>query len=116
MYSKKRLSEFRQPFLFSTLWSWAESNRRPNKQQKCFLHAYPFIDFRMLLGKRHPRQNLILFILSCNQGAYRTSPKLRAPRWSGWNQACPPAGCLVTAPCAMKCSIYCTSIKRQERN
>jgi hypothetical protein len=28
-------------FLF--LWSWRDLNPRPNKQQKCFLHAYPVV-------------------------------------------------------------------------
>ena len=27
------------------LWSWRESNPRPNKEPKCFLHAYLYIDF-----------------------------------------------------------------------
>ena len=31
---------------FSYLWRWAESNRRPNKATKGFLHAYPSIDCR----------------------------------------------------------------------
>jgi len=28
------------------LWSWRESNPRPNKKQKGFLHVYPIIGFR----------------------------------------------------------------------
>ncbi len=43
-------------------WSWRESNPRPNKQQKCFLHAYTVIGFRELPGNSHPNQNLISFI------------------------------------------------------
>lgn len=27
-----------------SLWSWRESNPRPNKEPKSFLHAYPSVD------------------------------------------------------------------------
>ena len=36
-------------------WSWRESNPRPNTLQKCFLHAYPLFDFRLMSGKRLSR-------------------------------------------------------------
>jgi len=39
-------------------WSWRESNPRPNKQPKCFLHAYPLIGFRTYPGKQNPRHIL----------------------------------------------------------
>lgn len=55
--------------------------------------------FSNIARKMAPKQYLSLLILSCNQGSYRTSPKLRAPRLPGWNQACPPAGCPVPTPC-----------------
>ncbi len=46
---KKPLSRF-----VFRLWSWAGSNRRPNKKPKCFLHAYPVIDCREQAGSRQP--------------------------------------------------------------
>ena len=41
------------------MWSWAESNRRPNKQPISFLHVYPVIGFRVKAGNRQPNLNLI---------------------------------------------------------
>ena len=41
------------------LWSWRESNPRPNKEQLCFLHTYSVVGFRAVQGNRHPNRNLI---------------------------------------------------------
>jgi len=41
------------------LWSWRESNPRPNKEQLCFLHTYSVVSFRVVQGNRHPNRNLI---------------------------------------------------------
>lgn len=35
-------------WLKSLLWSWRDLNPRPNRQLKCFLHAYPFIENSVL--------------------------------------------------------------------
>ena len=43
-----------------SMWSCGDSNPGPNKQQKCFLHAYPLIDCRDLTGERHTNQIRIL--------------------------------------------------------
>jgi hypothetical protein len=39
-------------------WSWRESNPRPNKEDKSFLHAYPVIGFRSKAGKGQPTFDL----------------------------------------------------------
>jgi len=35
-------------------WRWRESNPRPNKSSKRFLHAYLLIDFRKQAGQKQP--------------------------------------------------------------
>jgi len=51
-----------------TLWSWRESNPRPNNESKSFLHAYFVIKFQLKAGHKHPTFNLSLFISPLNQG------------------------------------------------
>ena len=36
------------------MWSWRDSNPRPNKQYIRFLHAYSTIGFRAKAESRHP--------------------------------------------------------------
>ena len=36
------------------LWSWRESNPRPNKEPIGFLHAYPDLNFHAMTGIRQP--------------------------------------------------------------
>ena len=43
-----------QRLLSVYLWSWRESNPRPNKAPKGFLHAYPSFDCRQLYEGRRP--------------------------------------------------------------
>lgn len=38
----------------SKLWSWRDSNSRPNKQYASFLHAYFTIGFRRKTESEHP--------------------------------------------------------------
>ena len=76
-------------------WSWRESNPRPNKEQTCFLHAYPVIDCRQWQGKRHPKPKRIPFISSAGQDLLSTSLKLTCAPWSDRNQASPSAERLV---------------------
>ena len=40
------------------LWSWRDSNPRPNKQYISFLHAYSTIGFRLEAEGRHPTSSL----------------------------------------------------------
>ncbi len=62
------------------MWSWRDSNPRPNKEQTGFLHAYPVIGFRVKRGNKHPKLYLIFFILSQLRSEVETSLKLRAVR------------------------------------
>lgn len=40
------------------MWSWRDSNPRPNKQYISFLHAYSVFDFRLQTEHRHPIYSL----------------------------------------------------------
>jgi len=62
------------------LWSWRESNPRPNKEQISLLHAYPVIGFRTRTGSWHPIPCLIFFISFYLRSKDRTIPKLLAVR------------------------------------
>ena len=98
------------------LWSWRESNPRPNKEQISFLHVYLLVDFREWPGKKHPKPKLILFILFFRQGSERTSLKFASTLWSERNQASPSAECLVPKPgFGIKLNLL-NSIRQQERN
>jgi len=44
------------------LWSWRESNPRPDEENICFLHAYSNIDFRHLADVRQPTICLSTYI------------------------------------------------------
>ena len=66
-------------FFYLKEWSWRESNPRPNKQSKCFLHVYLTINFRMQTGSKQPILHLILFISQQSQGFLVTISKLLAP-------------------------------------
>jgi hypothetical protein len=54
------------------LWSWRDSNPRPNKQYASFLHAYFAIDFRTRAESKHPTQALASKI-------FESWPKLPKP-------------------------------------
>ncbi len=51
------------------MWSWRDSNPRPNKQHASFLHAYSAIDFRPKTEHRHP-------IFSLSSKIFDHQPKL----------------------------------------
>ncbi len=40
------------------MWSWRDSNSRPNKQYASFLHAYPVFNFRPIADNRPPTTSL----------------------------------------------------------
>ena len=45
-----------RPKLF--LWSWRDSNPRPNEELICFLHAYLRLDFRVAARPKPPTTTL----------------------------------------------------------
>ena len=107
------ISVFQRRSSFSE-WSWAESNRRPNKRLTCFLHAYSLIGFRAGSGQRHPNPTLSPKISQRGRRKRTAIPFSRAP-----------PGRLPTGEVGGRCLVpptvgrikltYCASVRQQER-
>ena len=57
------IADYRQAMLHilnvaKTLWSWRESNPRPDEENRCFLHAYSSVNFRYLADVGQPTRYL----------------------------------------------------------
>ncbi len=96
-------------------WSWAESNRRPNKRLTCFLHAYSVIGCRGDSGRGHPRPTVASKNSPALRGFMPAIPSLRAPP-----NHMPTVGacgrCLVPTTVAGIKLTYCASVMQQERS
>ena len=66
--------------IYSTLWSWRESNPRPNKEPIGFLHAYPDLGFHALAGIRQPIRALSPEFHRCHGAGQKLSLYWSAPR------------------------------------
>ena len=97
------------------LWSWRESNPRPNKWQMCFLHAYPVIDCRGCSGRGHPRQAVAPKTSSAARSEPPTIPFSWAPP-GHWPTGVVGGRCLVPATFAGIKQTYYTSVMQQERS
>ena len=96
-------------------WSWAESNRRPNKRLMCFLHAYSVVDCRGDSGRGHPRPTLASKDSLALRGFMPAIPSLRAPPdHTPTVRAC--GRCLVPTTVAGIKLTYCASVMQQERS
>ena len=60
-------------------WSWRDSNPRPNKKPKCFLHAYLFIGFCDWPGKEQPNQTLASLFSPGHRSANQASLTFTMP-------------------------------------
>jgi hypothetical protein len=66
--------------LFSAcLWSWRESNPRPNMEVICFLHAYFCLIFVACQLQNNLTGPYFLFVSPSGRNNLQTSPGLRAP-------------------------------------
>ena len=108
------ISVFQRRSSFSE-WSWAESNRRPNKRLTCFLHAYSVIGCRGDSGRGHPRPTVASKNSPALRGFMPAIPSLRAPP-----NHMPTVGacgrCLVPTTVAGIKLTYCASVMQQERS
>lgn len=104
------------PTFFPSLWSWRDSNPRPNKEPTCFLHDYSAVVFRGRQGDERPKPALIFFISCRRRSAGGTIPNLMSTSWSNRNRESPFARCLVPPPCGRIELAYCTSAKQRERS
>ena len=58
------------------LWSWRDSNPRPNKEPTCFLHDYSAVVFRGRQGDERPKPTLIFFVSCRRRSTGGTIPNL----------------------------------------
>jgi hypothetical protein len=98
------------------LWSWRESNPRPNEEATGFLHAYPRLNFRAPAGSGPPTSTLAPLISPKLQSKTSTSPDLLAPpvRAASWQQH---PGDVLSRRLAsgLSCNLL-DSVTQQERN
>ena len=98
------------------LWSWRESNPRPNRETIRFLHAYLGLHFRDAARPKPPTATLSSKTSSPSRGSQETISDLPAPLYLPDSEQHPEERCLVLSPCKrIKPVIYCTSIRQRER-
>ena len=98
------------------LWSWRESNPRPNRETIRFLHAYLGLHFRDAARSKPPTATLSSKTSSPSRGSQETISDLPAPLYLPDSEQHPEERCLVLSPCKrIKPVIYCTSIRQRER-
>jgi hypothetical protein len=56
---EKAYSFYQKRIGFYYLWSWRESNPRPNKDTQRFLHVYFVINCRLYAGHKQPTYRLV---------------------------------------------------------
>ena len=97
------------------MWSWRESNPRPNRETIRFLHAYFGLHFRATARPKPPTDALVpKFHLHIGTYAdYSRYSCTAEPRGFGTTSL---ERCLVPSPGdGIKPVIYCTSIRQRER-
>ena len=98
------------------LWSWRESNPRPNKEAIRFLHAYSRLHFRATARPGPPTGALSSKISSASRGSGRLFP-IFLRRFVFWFGTTSSERRLVPSPGdGIKPVIYCTSIRQRERS
>ena len=101
---------------FERLWSWRESNPRPNRETIRFLHAYLGLHCRAVTRPKPPITALSSKTSSPSRGSQETISDLPAPLYLPDSEQHPEERCLVLSPCKrIKPVIYCTSIRQRER-
>ena len=61
------------------MWSWRDSNSRPNEELICFLHAYLRLDFRVTTRPKPPIATLFPFVSSDVRDFHQTISDTSAP-------------------------------------
>ena len=98
------------------LWSWRESNPRPNRETIRFLHAYLGLHFRAVTRPKPPITALFPKTSSNSRDARWTISEIPAPLYLSDSEPHPKERCLVVLPSrTIKPVIYCTSIRQRER-
>ena len=98
------------------LWSWRESNPRPNRETIRFLHAYFSLHFRDAARPEPPTTSLSSKTSSSSRGFRKTISDLPAPLYLPDSEQHPEERCLVLSPGErIKPVNYCTSFRQRER-
>ena len=58
------------------MWTWRDSNSRPNEEQICFLHAYLHFFFRLDIWLKLPLLSLFFLFHPKSKNYFRLSPIL----------------------------------------
>jgi len=103
------------PFGLTNLWSWRESNPRPNKEIIRLLHVYLRLDFRAWARPKPPIRALS-FLFHCASKAKRNYPRFSCISISNRLEERAFGKCLVSVPSTKIKLIYYDSIKQQERS
>ena len=99
------------------MWSWRESNPRPNRETIRFLHAYSSLWFSSAGKTWTTNRRLILKIFISPSRHELTIPEIPAPLGQPDSEQHQAERCLVPSPGdGIKPVIYCTSIRQRERN
>lgn len=118
-WTQKEDPRMRALFFFEfefRLWSWRDSNPRPNRETIRFLHVYSRLRFRALARPGPPTTALAPKASSRHRGLSRLFP-IYLHRLTLRFGTTSLERCLVPSPCnGIKPVIYCTSIRQRERN
>ena len=107
---------FRPDLQQGHVWSWWDSNPRPNSETICFLHAYSSLLFSWRSKTWTTNYDLILLISLPQRGLRKPFPTV-LHRWFLRFGKTSSERCLVALPCnAIKPVTYCTSVRQRERN
>jgi hypothetical protein len=104
------------------LWSWRESNPRPNMGIICFLHAYSCLIFVTCQLQNNLTCPYFLFVSPSGRNNLQTSPGLRASPYRVGSGHDRPGNvssqhmCRENPAFAGKCLSYCYSLMLRERN
>ena len=98
------------------LWSWRESNPRPNRETIRFLHAYSGLHFRAAARPGPPTDALFPKVSSPHRDLRGLFPIFPAPLDQPDSEQHPVERCLVPSPGdGIKPVIYYASIRQRER-
>ena len=98
------------------LWSWRESNPRPNRETLSFLHAYSGLNFRALTRPGPPISALSPKVSLYARSNIKLFPIYRTAESESFGTTAS-GRCLVPLPCnGIKPRTYYTSVRQRERN
>ena len=99
------------------LWSWRDSNPRPNRDAICFLHAYLHFNCQERARLKTPNSILIFFSFGREPKPLPSYLRFTCTTLSARFEATASGWCLVPTPWSELSELtYYTSVTQQERN